>query len=192
MAKPIEMYFSTDIETSGPIPPTSSILSLGSVAFLPDGKVIDTYEINMDLLPTDVGDPKTMAWWDTQPIAWEYCRRNPQPPGEAIKDYINWVNHTTAGKYSPVFVAYPAGFDFTFVYWYIMNFVGRSPFSFSALDIKSYASAVLKRPYRECTKKNFPRSWFKGAPPHDHTALADALGQMHLFLAMLNEGKNVR
>jgi len=39
---------------------------------------------------------------------------------------------TNPGK--PVFVGYPAGFDFLFVYWYLIRFTGESPFSFSALD----------------------------------------------------------
>ena len=52
-----------------------------------------------------------------------------------------------------MFVAYPAGFDFLFVYWYLIHFVGRSPFSFSALDMKTYAAALLKLPYRNATNE---------------------------------------
>ena len=42
--------------------------------------------------------------------------------------YVEWIK-SLKGK--PVFVAYPAGFDFLFVYWYLIRFVGESPFSHS-------------------------------------------------------------
>ena len=48
----------------------------------------------------------------------------------ALPAYAAWLKGL-AGK--PVFVAYPAGFDFLFVYWYLIRFAGESPFSFSAL-----------------------------------------------------------
>jgi hypothetical protein len=60
----------------------------------------------------------------------------------------------------PVFVGYPAGFDFLFVYWYLIRFAGESPFSFSALDIKTYAMALLKKDYRKSTKGGMPKHWF--------------------------------
>ncbi len=61
-----------------------------------------------------------------------------------------------------------------FVYWYLMRFVGESPFSHSALDVKSFAMAVLKTDYRESTKKNMPKHWFDKLP-HSHMALDDAI-----------------
>ncbi|HZT80440.1 MAG TPA: hypothetical protein VFA26_09465, partial [Gemmataceae bacterium] len=84
------------------------------------------------------------------------------------------------------FVAYPAGFDFLFVYWYLIRFAGESPFSFSALDVKTYAMAMLKTEYREATKRNMPRRWFDDLP-HTHQALDDAIEQGALFCNMLAE-----
>ncbi|MEZ4308431.1 MAG: hypothetical protein R3F14_10345 [Polyangiaceae bacterium] len=86
----------------------------------------------------------------------------------------------------PVFVGYPASYDFLFVYWYLIRFTGKSPFSFSALDIKSYAMALLKLPYRDSVKRNMPSHWFSKSP-HTHVALDDALEQGHLFVTMLQE-----
>jgi hypothetical protein len=53
---------------------------------------------------------------------------------------------------SPVFVGYPAAYDFLFVYWYLMRFVGESPFSHSALDIKTFAMALTGKTYRGQTR----------------------------------------
>jgi DNA polymerase III alpha subunit (gram-positive type) len=102
-----------------------------------------------------------------------------------MAEYAAWV---AALPGTPVFVAYPAGYDFTFVYWYLMRFVGRSPFSHSALDIKTFAMCLLGVGYREATKRNMPRRWFS-ARRHSHVALEDAIEQGELFCAMLREAR---
>ena len=69
------------------------------------------------------------------------CRSDLRDPAEAMPAYVAWLK-ALPGK--PVFVAYPAGFDFLFVYWYLIRFAGESPFSFSALDIKTFAMAAAR------------------------------------------------
>jgi hypothetical protein len=179
-----EVYVSTDIEADGPIPGIYSMLSFASVAFNEDGEEIGTFTRNLATLPDARQDPDTMEWWKTQPEAWEACRKDQVSPTLAMFDYVKWVEGLP-GK--PVFVAYPAGFDFLFVYWYLMRFGGKSPFSFSALDIKTFAMARLGCGYRQATKRNMPKAWFEGQPKHTHVALDDARGQGMLFLAMLRD-----
>lgn len=181
-----ELYFSTDVEADGPIPGPHSMLSFASVALMADGREMGAWTANLDLLPGAEADPRTAAFWKDNPDAYAATRTDPQGPAEAMKDYADWVEATAreAGA-RPVFVAYPAGFDFMFVYWYLLRFVGRSPFSHSALDMKTYASAVLNLPYRDSTKRNMPRSWFPEGLPHTHIALDDAREQGQLFLGML-------
>jgi len=81
-------------------------------------------------------------------------------------------------------VAYPAGFDFSWVYWYLIRFAGKSPFSFAALDIKSYAMATLRTSFRGSTKARFPSEWL-GPRRHSHVALEDAREQGELFCRMV-------
>jgi hypothetical protein len=73
-----------------------------------------------------------------------------------------------------------------FVCWYLNKFTGENPFSHSALDIKSYAMAMLKKNYRDSVKPAMPRRWFDDLP-HTHKALDDAIGQGALFCNMLAE-----
>jgi hypothetical protein len=141
-----EIYISTDVETDGPIPGPHSMLSFGSAAYTADKVLVSTFEANLETLPGAKPHPETAAWWETQPTAWETCRRNLQTPSAAMADYLAWIK-SLSGK--PVFVAYPVGFDFMFINWYLISFVGQSPFGQSALDIKSYAMAVLKKGYRD-------------------------------------------
>jgi hypothetical protein len=126
-----------------------------------------------------------MEWWKTQPQAWEACRKDVRDPENAMLDYVAWIKGL-GGK--PVFVAYPAGFDFLFVYWYLIRFTGASPFSHSALDIKTFAMAMLGTDYRDSTKRNMPKRWFEDAP-HTHVALDDAIGQGLLFCNMFAENR---
>ena len=176
-----EVFFSTDIESDGPLPGPNSMLSFGSVAFSEDGNELGSFTRNLELLPGASSDPDTMAWWSqpAQASAWAACRSNLVDPTTAMKAYVEWVKSFDG---MPVFVAYPAGFDFLFMYWYMRHFAGFSPFSFSALDIKSYAMAVLKTKYRDTTKRNMPKNWFPEAK-HTHVALDDAREQGLLFLA---------
>ncbi len=169
-----EIYVSTDVEADGPIPGQNSMLSFGSAAYMADKKLIGTFTANLELLPGAKGDPKTMDWWKTQPQAWEACRKDIKSPETAMKEYLAWLKGLS-GK--PVFVGYPASYDFMFVYWYLMKFAG-------ALDIKTYAMAMLKKGYRESTKRNMPKDWFDKLP-HTHCALDDAIEQGALFCNML-------
>ena len=178
-----EIYVSTDVETDGPIPGPHSMLSFASVAFNEDGDELSVFTRNLETLPGATGHPATMQWWQQNQQAWEACRSDLAALELAMRDYVAWVKGLP-GK--PVFVAYPAGFDFLFVYWYMLRFAGESPFSHSALDIKTYAMARLKKPYRESTKRNMPKRWFPQCP-HTHVALDDAREQGLLFINMLRE-----
>lgn len=183
MAAKKEIYVSTDVETDGPIPGPHSMLSLASAAFRADGELVATFSVNLACLPGAEGHPSTMKWWQTQPEAWAAARDGAEEPGPAMHRYRDWLRDLP-GK--PVFVAYPAGFDFTFVYWYLHRFTGESPFSHSALDIKTMAMCLLKRGYRDSTKRNMPKRWFSDRP-HTHVALDDAIEQGELFCRMLAE-----
>jgi hypothetical protein len=180
-----EYYVSTDIEVDGPIPGPYSMLSFGSAAYRADKILISTFSANLETLPGASQHPDTMSWWAERPEVWAASRRNLRDPAVAMSAYVKWLD-SLPGR--PVFVGYPAAFDFLFVYWYLMRFVGRSPFSFAALDIKTMAMVMLGKEYRHCSKKDMPRRWFDEAP-HTHIALDDAIEQGTLFCNMLAESR---
>lgn len=179
-----EIYVSTDIEADGPIPGPNSMLSIGAAAYTADKQLLGTFSRNLIELPDASPDPGTMRWWQTEaPAAWEACRKDAQDPVSVMKDYVGWVK-SLPGK--PAFVGHPAGYDFMFVYWYMMRFVGSSPFSHSGIDVKTYAMALMDTTYRDSSKKNMPRRWFDRLP-HTHIAVDDAVEQGALFCNMLAE-----
>lgn len=178
-----EIYVSVDVEADGPIPGPNSMLSFAAAAFNKSGELLATFTANLDLLDGASGHPETMGWWSTQKEAWDATRINTKAPAQAMKEFVDWV-YALPGK--PCMVGYPVTYDFMFIYWYMMRFVGKSPFSHSGLDIKTAAMFMLKKNYRDSTKRNMPARWFSDAP-HTHVSLDDAIEQGQLFINMLKE-----
>jgi hypothetical protein len=181
-----EVYVSTDVEADGPIPGPHSMLSFASAAFLDTGELVGTYTANLETLAGATGHPDTMRWWSSQAEAWAACRRDPRAAEIVMPEYVAWLGGLPG---RPVFVAYPAGFDFTFVYWYCHRFTGASPFSHSALDMKSFAMAILGGKFRDTAKRSMPARWFAAGRPHTHVALDDALEQGEMFVRMLADAR---
>jgi hypothetical protein len=71
-------------------------------------------------------------------------------PDQAMRDASEWVT-AQAGGARAVLVGYPVVFDWMFIHWYFVRFLGESPFGFSgALDIKTIyhqkARVTLEKP----------------------------------------------
>lgn len=183
-----EVYVSIDIEADGPIPGMNSMLSLGAAAFeLGNRTPLSTFECNLYPLPEAVPDPDTMNWWKTQPEAWAEVQKNQQFPSEAMPKLRAWLL-SLPGK--PVFVGFPATYDFMFAYWYMVRFLGTKdmvPFGFQGFDIKTAAAIKMGISFKESAKRNYPKKWFQGCPKHTHKALDDAIGQGILFVNMMND-----
>jgi hypothetical protein len=181
-----DVYVSTDVETDGPVPGLHSMLSFGSAAFGEDGRLLSTHAVNLHLLAGASGDAATMEWWHANASAWEATRRNCVPPDVAMRAYSTWLG-TLPGR--PLFVGYPAAFDFMFVQWYLVRFCGESPFGHSAIDIRSFAMGAMGVDYSATAKQRLPQRWLPESP-HTHVALDDAIEQGRLFCNMLLERRD--
>lgn len=179
MSKKPEIYVSIDVEADGPAPLVNSMLSFGAAAFDPrkgkgkDG-LIGKFSANLHQLPDATPDPDTMAWWATQPEAWEACRRDLQDPAAAMRAFAAWIKELP-GKQAPV--CYPVGYDWTFIYVYFFKFLGENPLGRAAFDIKSYSAGVLGLDFFEAHKDHLPKHWFDRSLKHTHLAIDDALEQ---------------
>lgn len=176
MAK-TETYVSVDIEADGPIPGMNSMMALGAVAFDPEGMELTEFYDKLEPLQNATPDSKTLRWWKQNPKAWQEATRSPRDPIEVIQDFHKWLLNLP-GK--PVFVGYPASYDFMFVYWYLIKFAQSSPFGFQALDLKTLAYSKLNLPFRQVSKATMPKEWL-GKTKHSHVAVEDAREQGHLF-----------
>jgi hypothetical protein len=186
------IYLSIDVETDGPIPGAYSMLSFGVAAFNSAGRVVDTFEANLGLLPDAKQNPDTMAWWykdKKQTALYVKTRENIKSPTQAMKEYVLWQEGIMKKHNARLcYMGYPIVFDQMFVYWYAMYFAGEDHAGFNGIDIKTYASAALQRPYKKTYKKTMPRRWFSDRP-HTHIAIDDALEQGELGINIMKELK---
>lgn len=200
MDTPGNVYVSIDVEADGPIPGPNSMLSLGAAAFvLPPPTVsreelerwypekiripIATFQMNLLPLPGAFPDEETMAWWKTQPEAWEACQADRYSPEEAMMAFVKWGQGLPD---RPSLVGYPILYDGMWVWWYLQRFTRKQKvFTFSGVDIKTIAMLDLKSPYRRVSKKHFKRSWFEGTGKHSHVAVEDAIEQGIVFVNMM-------
>jgi hypothetical protein len=137
-----EIPVSVDGEFTGPIPGPYSMISLGAVAYDPAGHELSRFKINIGELPGASRDPATMAWWAEQPEAWKLATENPVQAREAMERFDRWLA-SLPGR--PKLMGWPLPVDFMFVYWYYVNFLGKTPpFGYDGIDIKTYAMAQMK------------------------------------------------
>ncbi|UWR10891.1 3'-5' exoribonuclease [Sulfitobacter mediterraneus] len=184
-ARPIDMYFSADIETDGAIPGPNSILSIGmTFAGAFDGETFfapSSYEENFyrELRPiSDAFDPSALAinGLDRSRLLTEGV-----DPERAMTDAAEWVNHI-AQIGDPVFVAFPLSFDWSWLYWYFVKFsaVG-SPFGYSrCFDIKTAIAVKHSQTVSISGRARIP-SYMKPDRRHTHHALDDAIEQAMIF-----------
>ena len=184
MKQPTEIYVSTDIEADGPIPGPHSMLTIASAAYLADKTRVATFSANLDTLPDASAHPDTLKWWKQFPDAWAACRRDTRSPAAVMTDYVAWLK-TLGGR--PVFVGWPASWDFMWVYWYLVRFTGERPFRETAIDVRSYAMGMRRTTFHQTTRTYLPKRWFDEGLPHTHVALDDALEQGAVFCNMLKE-----
>ena len=189
MSKP-EFYISIDVETDGPCPGVNSLLQLGAVFYDNTGKILKELCFNIFEIEGAVQDQGTMKWWADQeskcPGIWESMMKDRIPAKLAMERFQSAVLEIHKTGASPVVVAYPASFDFTWLYFYLLKFLNKSCVGFSSLDMKTLGMTILKITFHESTKRNFPKEWFSPSLKHSHNALDDAREQGYLFFKMLD------
>jgi ribonuclease T len=175
MATKKDCFISVDVETSGPIPGDYSMLSLGAciVGGKDDGFYVEIKPLNDNAVP----DAMKVTGFDLAKLA--KTGERPEDAMSKLRDWLKEVGDST----KPVFVGFNAGFDWSFVNWYFIHFVGVNPFGFAPLDVKSYYMGLIGCAWEE-TKSSRIRPEFQPAKPGDHNALADARAQAEVFAKM--------
>jgi hypothetical protein len=87
-----ELLVTSHVHTDGPIPGPHSLLTLTSVAHLPDGRVTDSISMNLRELPGARLHPVSLQSWRRRPEDWLRTRRATRPPALAMTAYAQWVD----------------------------------------------------------------------------------------------------
>ncbi|MGA3262768.1 MAG: hypothetical protein ABSC47_01835 [Terracidiphilus sp.] len=181
----LDVYFSADVETDGPIPGPFSMLSFGLV-------LAGTFDGTTFKRPADY---RETFYRELQPVSNDFqdeaLRVNGLDrdrlvkegilPATAMTEAAQWVR-TLAGAGRPILVAYPLSFDWSFLYWYFIRFSEHgSPFNHSqCFDIKTAFAVKAHIPIASAGRRRLMPS-LRSNGVHTHNALEDAIEQAHVF-----------
>jgi hypothetical protein len=182
-----EVYLSADVEADGPIPGPYSMISFGlAVAgrrsgddpVVPADPTSETFYRELKPISTDFV-PAALAVSGLDRAALE---RDGTDPAEAMADLTGWLRQVCGTDGRPILVAYPLGFDWMFLYWYLIRFTEASPFGHSGcLDMKTMYAVKAGVPVGRSVKRLMPRHLLSSRR-HTHHALDDAIEQAELFV----------
>jgi hypothetical protein len=194
-----ELYISTDGETDGPIPVDYSLVSFGAFAACVKSdagiealsKTDKTNTFYAELKPiSEQWDPEALA---ISGLSREHLLANGEDPTEAMTRFVDWVKQMKVKHNATqvIFTGYPLGFDWMFIYWYLIHFAKESPFGFSKhIDMKSYYSGKTNEYISRSVKARMPK-YLMSKHPHTHNPVDDAIEQGELHTNMLRwDGKN--
>jgi hypothetical protein len=190
--KSMDVYFSADIETDGPIPGPYSILSFALVyAGRFDG---NHFERPQNLALTFYRELKPISdSFEAEALLVNGLNREQliktgQAPTRAMNEASQWVRNI-AGSAKPVLVAYPLSFDWSWLYWYFVRFSDSgSPFGYSrCFDIKTAVAVKAHLPIAKAGRAQLPQ-WLRSDRKHSHNALDDATEQAEIFAKVFELG----
>jgi DNA polymerase III epsilon subunit-like protein len=186
------VYIVVDIEADGGTPGVHSMLAFAAVAMRDDGVALGEFEAVLQRLDGATQDPRTMAWWATQPEALAAATRNPRPPEEVMPAFVAWVKQFPA---PPVFVSHPLNFDALWMHYYLRRYTPHGVtegmheaerlFSHIGLCLRSFGAALLGLPPIAVEAGAYPADWL-GHHPHTHRAIDDARGYASLLARLLD------
>jgi DNA polymerase III epsilon subunit-like protein len=181
-----EVYFSVDVEASGPVPGEYSMLSLGACR-------VDDFETTFyaELKPVSerfVSKALEVSGFDLGRLS-----REGREAADVMRSFQSWVVEQSLGA-TPVFVGFNAPFDWSFVNWYFHKFVGKNPFGLAALDIKAYYMGMSGCLWEDTKSSRLPEYLQASRTPgSEHNSLSDAVYQATMFRRMLSErGRSAR
>jgi len=186
-----DIYVSVDVEADGPNPGIHSMLSIGAAAFDINRNLLGTFERNLEVLPNAIQDEDTMInFWNEFPDQYKETRQNMVTPENGMIDFQMWLNGLKS-KGKPVFAAYPSRYDMRWIDHYSWKFLETNLLGLGAIDIKTIASVVLQKSYRQTYKSVMPKRWFTSVENHTHVAIDDAIEQGELAVNIIREAYNL-
>lgn len=160
-------YISVDIEADGPIPGDYSMVCFGAVVVEPS------------LSKTFYGKIKPISdEWVPDALAVSGFSREEtlkfDEPEKVMQDFANWLRANSQGR--PMFIADNNGFDWQFINWYFVHFLGprSNPFGFSSTNLGSLYKGAVRN-----VKKNFKHL---RKTRHTHNPVDDAKGNAEAIL----------
>ena len=161
------------------------MLSLGACVV---GKVEEQFYVELKPI-TGRRDPAAMR---VNQLNHEELQQRGADPGQAMLDFESWIRRATPDGYRPIFVAYPATFDWMFVAYYFHRFLSRNPFGVSGLDLTSIYAGKVSASIRPQWTVDELEQRLESDLPLTHNALEDAIAQSRVFEQLVRESTEPR
>lgn len=176
---PKEVYIVVDVESAGPNPSTYSLLTIGACTIAEPQQTfyVELRPVNMKFVPEALAVSK---------LSMERLAERGESPKTALAQFESWIKAQVSEGQTPVFVAFNASYDWSFVNDYFHRYLGRNPFGHAALDIKSYYMALAGVSWAE-TSMRFVGPRYLTDQQLTHHALRDSMDQAIIFRKMLAE-----
>lgn len=182
-----EVFVSFDIECDGPYPAHNSMLSLGAVAFSRKGEEVGVFYDTLKPYPGASPDPSTMEWWakqDPEVQAEAFSART--EPSEVMIKFALWLKNLPG---VPVFLAWPTGYDFSFLYFYSALLPGHQPLGYQALDVRSFCTGLYASSFWAATDL-IPEEYTQLLPEERaHHPVTDSKQQGRAFIRLLADAE---
>lgn len=175
-----EVYVSVDIETSGQVPGEYSLLSLGACLVNDIDKTF-----YCELKPTGLKNRPSSV--KVSKLSLAALERDGLEPTKAMAEFAEWLDSVKSADDQLVFVGLNAPFDWSFVNYYFIKYLGSNPFGFTALDMKAYYMGAKKCSWKD-TAGHKIAAVLSPQRKGNHNALVDAQYQAELFELMLKGG----
>lgn len=172
-----EIYISVDIEASGPIPGTYSMLSLGACVV---SDISSTFYRELQPITANYVSEAL----EVNKLSLEALRMRGERPNKVMEDFRDWIRIRSSGQ-TAVFVGFNASFDWQFVNWYFHTYIGENPFGVAALDIKAYYMGKLDCKWCETRARSLIAKYGNNNTL-THNALDDARAQASIFKRLIS------
>lgn len=190
-----DVYFSVDVETDGPIPGPYSMLSF---AMVPAGRMDgghytspQNYDDRFYVELKPISEQFELAALAVNGLDRDRLLLEGADPTHAMRAAADWLRARCAGG-EPVLVAYPLGFDWSWIHWYFVHFTGTSPFKHSrAFDLKTAVAVTEGIPISRAGRSRLPQSLLSDHA-HTHHADDDAIAQAEIFSKLMTGAEKRR
>ncbi|MGA1870739.1 MAG: exonuclease domain-containing protein [bacterium] len=168
-------YIMVDVEADGPIPGDYSMISFGAVVV--DSSLSKRYSAFLRPISDN---------WIPKALNISHFTREEtlgfSDPAKVMQDFAQWIKSVSSG--TPHFISDNNGFDWQFINWYFIHFIGHNPFGHSSTNLGSLYKGIVKNTL--ASFKHLRKT------KHTHRAIYDALGNAEALLELKKEfGLNI-
>lgn len=178
-----DLYVSVDVETSGPIVGRHSLLAIGAC-------VTSDVQRRFQRIVKPISAEVEAAAMEIVGKPLSSFQEHGIDPGVVCDELRGWLADESGSK-RPVFVGFNAAFDWGFVNWYLLTYIGLNPFGIAPLDIKSYFAGLTGVDWGGTRSSKIPAR-YKPISQHTHDPLEDAIEQAAMFERMRAEAGSRR